>query len=323
MRKAIAALLLLSVSFSVNATTITVEGFGSDAESAKRDAFRTAIENVCGTTVLSDREHFNDKTTLDKVTTYSSCNVKTYKVLEQNEGRVKMTVDVQPNDIAQRLQPSADNRHFVDQANLQAQTSTFKEEQIAGKQLLEEVFRDFPKTAFTIKSKVDIVTDNYGKSYLKIAYDVAWNYNFVKSLIDTLESYKIPHLCFGCDARDYPYNLSIHWKKPTSRFFYEHDNYLIRDNNKINQIFNYFYQYGSNNLRLKISARNDTGKTIKNGCYLLPDGYDILFGRVNGFLEIYGNSTVSREEMFSLNFPAQDIYDVSVSVVSSKECIGI
>ena len=76
MKKIATAILLSFAGIAVGAESITVYGYGADRESAKKDAFRTAIENICGTAVLSDREHFNGKTVHDQVISYSSCRVE-------------------------------------------------------------------------------------------------------------------------------------------------------------------------------------------------------------------------------------------------------
>ena len=128
MKKAIAALVLLQASLAVNATTVTVTGTGVDRESAKKDAFRTAIETVCGTQVLSDREHINNRTTLNKITTYSSCRVETYTILEESENRLKLRVELKRDNISQRLKPQSENRYAVDNKNLRAQLATSKDE---------------------------------------------------------------------------------------------------------------------------------------------------------------------------------------------------
>lgn len=331
MKKYILALLLLQASFSVNATTITVEGFGSDTESAKRDAFRTAIENVCGTVVLSDREYFNQDTIKDRIVTHSSCNVEKYTVLEQGAGRIKLKVEVQPNQIAQRLQQNAENKHAVDQSNILAQTQTFNIEKLTGDELIKEIFIDYPNSAYNLKTKSDISVDawNRDKIILNIDYEVTWKYTFLKSMIEAIDKIKTKKLGMFDERHNMPPGrITIHSQKPNAWILYDHDTFYLNDLYRMDAIKKYF----QNGLLLRIQVRGEKGNNLIDTCTVFYEGTRDLFDANTGYyydadgsfnqLEIFGNVDKKGGVWLSLPVPPDEIIDVTIGIVTKNNCIN-
>lgn len=314
MKKSIAAL-LLGISVTANATSITVEGFGSDREAAKRDAFRTAIENVCGTVVLSDREHNNATTTKDQIITHSSCNVEKYVILEEAPGRIKIAVEVQPNNIAQRLQPAAKNKHFTNQPSLEAQVETAQIEKFTGEQLINAIFSDYPARAYNLTTSTEITSN-----VLTVYYNIAWNYNFIKSMIDALDSMKTQKS--GSSSNMPLGKISIHYKKPKS-LLYSYDEFYFNDLYKVDSIKGYF-----DDLFLLVQVTDIDGKLLINQCNFLYGNTGDIFqtnhsrqsdGSVDQ-LEIFGNVNKSGSIWYRPSFPMTKIYAVEASLVRRGSC---
>jgi len=304
-------LIALASNLAVSATSITVYGYGADRESAKKDAFKTAIETKCGVEVLSDREHFNNRTTLNKVTTYSSCRVENYKILEESPGKLKIQVELQRNNIAHRLQTNNDNRSVVDSAQLTAQLSTYKEEKIAGDRLIDDVFRDYPSKAYNIKSKPYLTTDTYRDAYIVVPFEVRWNYNFLKSLDDTFALMR---------TKDGPGLITVTSKDPkalllgNTSVFYMDDLYRL---DYIKSKFNYENQW-----RLNVRARDTTGKVVVNICYS-PDyraGAIFFSTGSNNRLAVFGSDVYTDTLRIKLKVPADIVYDIYTDIVPANSC---
>ena len=314
MKKAIAALLLLQASLAVNASTITVYGYGVDRESAKKDAFRTAIEKVCGTEVLSNREHLNDETVHNRVLSYSSCRVQNYEILEDNGNNLKIKVELVSNRISSRLYSKSNSRLEFDGAKVGTQIDSLKNEQLKGDMLIDEVFRDYPYRAYNLNKVKEpyISTDDYRNMHLMVPYDLRWNYNFILSMIDTfsiLENTK--------GRRGY---IKVMAKNPDSLLFGHQNSFYMDDLYRLDYIKSKFMD--QNEVRLNVKARDNRGRQVLNVCYN-PDykagGIFYSIG-IDRELTIFGNDRNAGTMRIKLTFPADVIYDIYVDVVAARDC---
>jgi hypothetical protein len=304
------AAIALTTSIAVGATTITVEGVGADRESAKRDAFRTAIENVCGTVVLSDREHFNSRTTHNNVTTYSSCRVERYHIISESDNNIKMSVTVTKNRISERLLQDRSS-YRTNQPDLQTKLSTYREEKVTGDRLVDEVFRDYPQRAYNVVSHPEIIIDGYRDTYLVVPYEIRWNYNFIKSITDTF---------YSLESKDGPGYITVEGKDPKAFLIGRRDTFNMDDLYRLNYIKSKFVL--QNEMRLQVKARDSSGKTILNICYnpeYKAGGIFFSVG-VENRLNIFGNDVNAGNLRIKLTFPAEVIYDTYVSVVPQRDC---
>lgn len=308
-RTAFAAIALAS-SIAVGATSITVTGYGADRELAKRDAFRTAIETVCGTQVLSDREHFNNRTTLNNVVTYSSCRVNKYTVISEGDNQIRMTVEVTKDRISERLVQDRSSFRTV-QPDIQAKLSTSREENASGDKLIDEVFRDYPYRAYNVKTHPQIMVDNYRDTYLLVPFEITWNYNFIKSITDTF---------YTLETKDGPGFITVEGKDPKSILIGRRDTFHMNDLYRLEYIKSKFVL--QNEMRLQVKARDYSGKTILNICYnpeYKAGGIFFSVG-VRDRLQVFGNDVNAGNLRIKLTFPAEVIYDTYVSVVPQRDC---
>ena len=312
MKKLLLVAFALTANVAVGATSITVYGYGSSRESAKRDAFRTAIENVCGTVVLSDREHFNEKTTHNRVISYSSCRVQSYQILEHDSNKIKVNVTVKDNRIANRLYSQSGNRLQFDGSTVKAQIDSIKQEQKDGDKLIDEVFRDYPYRAYDLQPVQNpyITIDSNRNLFLIVPYDIKWNYNFITAMNDMFHSIKTSH----GNGR-----INVVAKQPGSIIGHK-DVYAMDDLYRLDYIKSKFMN--QNELRLNVKARNSKGNQILNICYN-PDykagGIFYSIG-VNRDITIFGNDRNAGSLRIKLTFPAEVIYDIYVDVVAARDC---
>lgn len=312
MKKAILASVLLQACVTVNASTLVVEGVGVDRDTAKRDAFRNAIENVCGTAVLSDREHVNDRTTHNQITTYSSCRVENYEIIEDRGNKLKMKVTVTDNRMSDRLYNKSNSKRF-DGKILKAQIDTLREEQQSGDKLIDAIFRDYPHRAYRLNDTKDpyITSDNNRNIYLMVPYDIRWNYNFITAMN---EAFKTMEVNRG-RAR-----ITVMAKNPDDFLIGHRDDFYINDMSRLEYIKTKFMD--QNELRLNVKAKDSKGANVLNVCYN-PDykagGIFYSIG-INNELTIFGNDKNKGTLRIKLTFPAEVIYDIYVDVVAARDC---
>ena len=306
------AALLLAANIAVSADTITVYGYGTDRESAKRDAFNTAIENVCGKNVLSSREHFNGVTTHDKVLAYSSCRVKNHRVISENNGIILVSVAIERLRVSDRLSNQSNNRMLFDNSQLSEQLRSYQKEKIDGDLLIDEVFRDYPYHAYNLQpTKTPYVIDDAARNfYLVVPYDLRWNLNYVNAVRETMDL---------LSAKQGVGTIKIIADNPKSIFDYT-TYHNLNDIHRIDRIKN--HMRGDKELRLNIVARDRTGKHVVDVCYS-PDykagGIFYSIGIPNN-ISIFGSDKNRGEVKVRLTFPADVIYDVYVDVVAERDC---
>lgn len=307
------ASLALAANIAVGATSVTVYGYGADRESAKRDAFRTAIENVCGAAVLSDREHFNDRTVHNNVLSYSSCRVENYKIVEYDGNRIKVNVTLIDNKISQRLHSQSGERLNFDNHTVKAQVDSWKQEHKDGDKLIDEVFRDYPYRAYNLNQTKDpyIVSDSRRKIFLIVPYEVTWNYNFITAMNDTFSLFS---------SRKGYGSISVMGKNPNNLLLGRRDNYYLDDLERLDHIKSKFTN--QNEMRIKVRARDYSGKNILNICYSPEYKAGGIFYSVGitDELTIFGNDRNKGEMKINLTFPADVIYDIYVDVVAARDC---
>jgi hypothetical protein len=306
------AALALSASFAASAESITVYGYGTSRESAKLDAFKTAIENICGSNVLSSREHFNNKTTHDKVISYSSCRVKNYKIISESEGKILLQVNVEGLDISKRLGDHSGNRIVFDKDQLRANLSSYHDEKKSGDELIEEVFRDYPYHAYELKNTKQpyIIDDAARNFYLVVPYDLRWNKDYVNAIRETMTLLQTNQ---GTGT------VKILAHNPDKLFGYT-SYHNLNDVYRIDHIKEKIS--GRNELRLNIVARDNKGKHIIDVCYS-PDykagGIFYSIGIKNN-ISIFGDDRNRGEVKIRMHFPVDVIYDVYVDVVAERDC---
>lgn len=308
---AIAALTLFA-SVAVGSQTIKVYGYGSDRESAKLDAFKTAIENVCGSNILSSREHYNGKTTHDKVMSYSSCRVRQYKILEESQSKILFQVEVENINLSDRLTNKSNNRMMFDNSQLQAQIQTYKNEKNSGDELIDEVFRDYPYHAYELgKSKTPYIVDDAARNfYLVVPYDLRWNKSYVNTLRETMTLLQTPR---GVGT------VKILAHNP-NKFLGYTSHHNLNDTHRIEQIKD--RMSGKNELRLHIVARDNAGKHVVDVCYspaYKAGGIFYSIG-VRDNISIFGDDKNIGEVKVRMHFPVDVITDVYVDVVAERDC---
>jgi hypothetical protein len=192
--KQLSALALLISSVAVANQSATVTGTGTDPSEAKRDALHQASMRFCPSAVVNDREYRNEAMSRNNLTVYNGCIVKNYKVLnEQGSGKyysVTINAEVVPNNLPSRIINQHPEWFYYDlsQHNDTVAQLVFKQENAIS--LIDEVFYDFPKNAFTLVQTPYKITYEGTQGYLNVDFKIYWNQNFLNALDDTFDIIK-------------------------------------------------------------------------------------------------------------------------------------
>lgn len=313
MKRLAIAIIALASNFAVGATTVTVYGYGSDRESAKQDALDTAVTNVCGKAVLSNREHFNGSTNHDKVSVYTSCRVSRFDILSYDDNRIKVRVTVSDNKSSHRLFSESNHRLEFDGNQVRNQLNDVRREQNRGDRYIDEIFRDYPYHAYNLHSNVKpyITNDANRDVYLVVPFELTWNYNFIVAMSETFSQIKNKR---GLGV------ISISAKNPNDFVFGKKTNYYIEDWVRFNHIKSKFVL--DNEMRLNVKARDKKGSPVINICYSPEYKAGGIFYSVgvSDELTIFGNDRNRGDIKIKLTTPADMIYDITVDVVAQRDC---
>lgn len=188
----VACMFISNIAFAGN---ITVTGSGQTLDEAKHQAFRKAIELHIGATVLSDIETQNFNRVKDDIYIYSSGYVDDYKILRQetvnNKIILLLEVSVSESKIKNRIISVGKSSTDFDNNKHAAQINTYVQTKLAGERLLLKHLDGYPKKAYLIKQlPYTISLDKYRNPILNIPYQLSWNYDYIKTLkeiLDTIE----------------------------------------------------------------------------------------------------------------------------------------
>jgi len=188
------ALGLLLISTTAYAETLVeVEGYGRTKKEAKQDACDTAIKQVVGQVIVSDRETNGDRLTKDFIGSYSagSCRYSDSDVLEtryeSNRVVVKMNVVVVPSKIAERMLVRGRQDLIIDGDSLQSQIESEFDRRSRGDQLILHVLDSYPHNAFLLNSgRTEFKISDRRQSFIEIPFAVEMNPIWLTSFSDAL-----------------------------------------------------------------------------------------------------------------------------------------
>ena len=138
--------------------TVIVSGSGSDVSSAKKDAYRTAVEQVVGS-ILVEAETLveNDDLIKDQVLTYSSAYVESAEVLGDPVSlpgglvRVRVKASVRKKKLEDKLRIARTATAPVEGESLFAEMVSRKNQWTDATGVIRSVFEDFPLKVLTVR----------------------------------------------------------------------------------------------------------------------------------------------------------------------------
>ena len=172
---------------------IRVEAQAADFESAKKQAFRLASEQVAGTVVLSESELRDSNLTRDEVITYSSGLIDEYKIINRTDGAgvVKLTMDIWITEslMAQRLLAKSVTERKINGNMMSVRLDSILEEQTRGDDILRAVLRDYPRRSYIVKvtsSKAELDTSR--NVNVIVDWDLAWDKQYTNAFAEAAKT---------------------------------------------------------------------------------------------------------------------------------------
>jgi len=246
----------------------TVTGNGKSFEEAKQQAFRKAIELEVGANVLSDIETQNYRRIKDEIYIYSSGYVDDYKVLGQevqgDKVIVLLNVLVSESKIKNRIISAGKSNTDFDNQKHAAQVDTYLQERNSADIVLGKHLAGYPKKAYTIKQNPYTITLNeYRQPVLNIPYSMNWNYDYIKTLREILNT--IEHGSNGF-FKNSESAVVIMAKDPKDWILGEKTVHRFNDLNTVNQVHNALNGY--NQVRIIVRLKDMYQKDIHAICYV-------------------------------------------------------
>lgn len=316
----VACFFLVSCSTTQQNNYVRVTAEGRTQEQAKENAFREAIQIRVGTVILSERE----STLLnlrESTNVYSAGYVDDYKIVSvvRLSNRVTVTVDVLVADsklVNHRLNTGKTSTKLEgDKAS--NNYLSFIDQRKKADQLLNTLLKTYPESAFTIQQKPYTVgVDSYRNIVLTVPYKVAWNYDFIVSLNETLNLIQDNNYNFLQKA---PSNVITMVKNPKNLVLGERNHYKFND---IPLLHGIAQKMDNQAMRLMMQLVDDSNKVLYQGCW---NTYSTFYSTgVPGTITVFGNTQEENVLQLKLapeyNQLLQRSTNIKVSIVAKNKC---
>lgn len=284
----------------------TVTGNGKSFEEAKQQAFRKAIELEVGSNVLSDIETQNYRRIKDEIYIYSSGYVDDYKVLNQETRGDKVIVLIEvlvsESKIKNRIISAGKSDKDFDNQKHSAQVETYIQERLSADRLLGKHLAEYPKKAYTIKQHpYNITLNEYRKPVLNIPYTLGWNYEYIKTLREILNT--IEHGSNGL-FKNSEGAVVIMVKDPKDWILGEKTTHKFNDLNTVNQVHNALNGY--NQIRIIVRLKDLYNNDIHAICYAPRF--------ISGYGETFYDTGEPRVKLFYGNAKEQGLIKLPVNL---------
>lgn len=266
MKGLLVALLLVCSNVFAISIPITVIGEGKDVTQAKNNAFQKAIEQEVGVALLSQRQVKNSKLAVDEIITHSAGYVDDFKIVRteivNNVYYVTVNVWVKSSRIHERILGATSDSKVADGEKINAQYESYNNTKQTGDDVLTAVLSSYPKSAFIVKfekiDNADVVTmvDEYRNPVFIANFDIAYNYNFLRSLNEALK------LTSDKKIRNSDQRIITVTSKNPKSIFGDKDVYYINDVDRANLIKNAFVM----TVQAKLVALDSSGNVLFHGC---------------------------------------------------------
>lgn len=171
---------------------IEVAGIGPNAEQARNNGFRLAVEQALGSLISSETEVQNGRIQRDEIISYAAGFINNFEILDTKtvpQGvQVTMRVWVERSALADRLLSQSRADGTIDGPQATYRLESLNQERTTGDALLQQVLNDFPRRAFDIEmGKVEILRQNR-MAYVQIPFKLSWSQNYLRSLWTALDA---------------------------------------------------------------------------------------------------------------------------------------
>ena len=161
------------------AIEVIAEGYGGNFTESLHSAKTNAIEQVVGSLVVEEKTWTSEQPeVLEKIKTYHSGYIKTYKIIEANEHYVKIRADVEDQKIDKF---EINNDEFI----IDNEIINNLEQKQNTKNFFTHL--DNPNDAFAMKIKKLEISPNAHESTYRINYSLTWKQNWINQIEKFIE----------------------------------------------------------------------------------------------------------------------------------------
>lgn len=164
----------------------------ADQRNALRMAFNEACQVTIGSVVTSEKESNNQQLSRNNVTNYSSCYVKSHKILANTtdtDGRIMLDVEVTvaSSKIANRVIGESSSEKDIEGDQHANRVDTLNESHRERSRLLDAVLMDYPARAWKIEiQRSKTVVDGNGNRAVEIPFIASIDQDYMTALKETL-----------------------------------------------------------------------------------------------------------------------------------------
>ena len=172
-----------------------VKGYGNNLEEAKAAAFRSAVEEVMGTVIVSEKEVANSNVIKNQILTHSSGYIDSFEIVNTKINpntmsyTIIMKVTVKPTMINDyKLYVAKSNTKF-DGEQVAAKLGSYTEERDKGDAMLRDILKDFPERGLDLKvGEISFQLNDSRDKSISIPYELSLNNNYLSNLARVLHS---------------------------------------------------------------------------------------------------------------------------------------
>lgn len=311
MKKLVSIGMLLASSFAAAGQQVQVTGIGSNAEEAQNDALHKALMRVCKSAVVSDREFRDRATERSKIVIYNGCLVKNYVVdnEESDERFVRMTItaEVIKNNLPDRIINNRDEWFFYDFGKHKDRTNQLRYKRKTTKSFVNEIFIDFPYSAFNLQRSNYYITYQGDRGFLNVTFNVSWNQNYINALNDTFDILQDTESTFMNPARE---NIRIKRNYVTKTYGFN-DAYITDHVHNI---------MANNRPVIRLRIMDKFGNEQLNVCYQLRHWTNLYDLNTMYYLNILASGSDGDKLSIPIPDNIDDTSELSMDVVTHSFC---
>lgn len=330
MKKLVLALLLIS-NLACAGLDVEVEGQGSSVDSAKKDAFRKAIEQAVGTVVISDQEVQKDQLTKDFIGSYSSGFIEDYAVEDSYQDldglwTVHMKVRVATSKIAERMRSRAQHSSNIDGQKIADSVTSQLNMLESGDAMLTNVLSNYPQNAYVINSgETTFKVGRLRQPYVDVPYDLSMSKSWVEAFGEAVKHVAVDGkdcstlaMSVAQSMEDAPRNSAtvkdlasrVCGKDPDIRVFYRRSgdyfprsySYYLPDQITLDTINQQFQQsVGVQHVGLKVDLLDANGGVIDSRCAKIENQMFIFYSEPVGTYNLRDMKRLSRPNVMGQN----------------------
>ena len=177
-------------------STVTVEKecHGHSLEDAKTTCFESAIEQVVGQVIVSDRLAKNNELVIYDVAQYSAGYINDFRILDQKQDDMgwvylRMSIDVASSKIAQRMSTSGLDGDPIIGERLQARLDSERKRRQDGDRLLTQILNSYPYNAFVINiTGTNVGHGPYRNPRLFVGYELSLSPKWLEAFSEGLSA---------------------------------------------------------------------------------------------------------------------------------------